>query len=388
MDQFEKELASLKNRDLHRTLTAIESEQSASMVLGHEKILTFCSNNYLGLANHPALKKAAVSAIQTWGVGAGASRLISGNLQLYRQLEKRLAEFKSTESTLVFNSGYGANTGAIPAITKKGDLLLSDRLNHASLVAGCRLSEATFRIYRHKDMDQLQKLLADRKKNQNAFIVTDGIFSMDGDIAPLPEIIHLAELYDAAIYLDDAHATGVLGASGRGSPDYFQTSSVRLIQMGTFSKALGSFGGFIAGRKTLVDVLINKAKSFIYTTALPPSVLATSLAALDVIQQDKTLRERLWTNTHYFHQKVSTLGFQTFGSKTPIVPIRIGNNEKALIFSKQLFQNKIYIPAIRPPTIPKGTARLRVTLMASHTQEQIDTLLFHLEKIGKELRII
>ncbi|MFQ5780647.1 MAG: aminotransferase class I/II-fold pyridoxal phosphate-dependent enzyme, partial [Nitrospiria bacterium] len=286
------------------------------------------------------------------------------------------------------NSGYMTNIGTIGTLVQKTDLILSDRLNHASLVEGSRLSGGKFRVYRHKDMEQLRRLLSNRKAIQDVLIVTDGIFSMNGDIAPLREILKLAEEYNALIYLDDAHATGVLGPHGGGTCDHFSLSSPHIIQMGTLSKALGGFGGFIAGSESLTQYLINKARPFIYTTALPPSVLATALAALDLIEADRSLRERLWKNRDTLYQKVVQLGFDTFESETPIIPIRIGSSEKAVAFSKKLLDEGVYIPAIRPPTVPSGTSRLRISLMATHTEEQIDFLLSLLEKIGKALRLI
>lgn len=388
MNNDYEELKQLQEAHLFRTLLSIESAQSTTVILEGKEVLLFCSNNYLGLANHPQLKKAAAEALERWGVGTGASRLVSGNLSLFKQVEKKLAHLKKTEAALVFNSGYTANIGSIGTLVKKGDLILADRLNHASLIDACRLSGATFRIYRHKDMTQLQKLLASRKAAQNTLIVSDGIFSMDGDIAPLPALINLAERYDARVYLDDAHATALLGMHGGGTADHFQISSKRLIQMGTLSKALGGFGGFIAGDKCLIDTLINKSRPFIYTTALPPSIMATALAALEVIEKEPDLRKRLWENQRYLSEKIRQLGFDTLESETPIIPIRIGSSEKAMAFSRALLENGVYVTAIRPPTVPKDSARLRITLMASHTKAQIDQLLEQLSTTGKQLRII
>lgn len=388
MNNDYEELKQLQEAHLFRTLLSIESAQSTTVILEGKEVLLFCSNNYLGLANHPQLKKAAAEALERWGVGTGASRLVSGNLSLFKQVEKKLAHLKKTEAALVFNSGYTANIGSIGTLVKKGDLILADRLNHASLIDACRLSGATFRIYRHKDMTQLQKLLASRKAAQNTLIVSDGIFSMDGDIAPLPALINLAERYDARVYLDDAHATALLGMHGGGTADHFQISSKRLIQMGTLSKALGGFGGFIAGDKCLIDTLINKSRPFIYTTALPPSIMATALAALEVIEKEPDLRKQLWENQRYLSEKIRQLGFDTLESETPIIPIRIGSSEKAMAFSRALLENGVYVTAIRPPTVPKDSARLRITLMASHTKAQIDQLLEQLSTTGKQLRII
>ncbi len=388
MFQFEKALTKLEQQHLSRALIPLDSESSTVARRNGRELLLFCTNNYLGLANHPKLKAAAISAIQARGVGAGASRLISGHSDLNDDLEAKVARFKSAESALVFSSGYMTNIGAIGSIAQKEDLILADRLNHASLVVGCRLSGGRFRVYAHKDMTQLRRLLSNRKTIQNVLIVTDGIFSMDGDIAPLPEILALAEEYDASIYLDDAHATGVLGVHGGGTCDHFKLSSSRIIQMGTFSKACGGFGGFIAGKGALKQYLINKASSFIYTTALPPGVLATALAALELIEAEGSLRKGLWKNRAYFCERAAQLGFDTLASETPIVPLCIGSSEKAVDFSKRLFEDGIYIPPIRPPTVPEGTSRLRVTLTAAHTKCQIDFLLSRLEKIGKDLRVI
>lgn len=388
MFQFQDEPGLVEQKDLSRKLIPLDPESATAARKNGREVLLFCTNNYLGLANHPDLKAAAISAIQSGGVGAGASRLISGHSGLNDRLESAVARFKSAESALVFNSGYMTNIGAIGSIVQKEDLILADRLNHSSLIAGCRLSGGKFRVYPHKNMLQLKKLLSNRKSGQNVLIVTDGIFSMDGDIAPLPEILALAEDYDATIYLDDAHATGVLGARGGGTCDHFGLSSPRIIQMGTFSKAFGGFGGFIAGTRVLRHYLINKAPSFIYTTALPPSVLATALAALELIEVEGFLRERLWKNRAYFCDKVVKLGFNTLESETPIIPLLIGSSEKAVEFSNRLSEGGIYIPPIRPPTVPEGTSRLRVTLTAAHTESQIDFLLSRLEEIGKDLRVI
>ncbi len=388
MEEFKEILTQLQAQGLYRALLQTDSGASPSVSVQGRDVLVFCANNYLGLANHPSLKKAATEAIETWGTGAGAARLVSGNVGLYGAVEKKLAQCKGTAAALVFSTGYMANLGVIGTIVKKGDLILADRLNHASLVDACRLSGARFRIYRHRDTAQLEMLLQKRKSGQNVLIVSDGVFSMEGDIAPLPELLRLADLYDAQVYLDDAHATGVLGKNGGGTAAHFACSNVRLIQMGTFSKALGGFGGFVAGSEDLIDLLINKARPFIYTTALPPSVLASALSALEWIQNDPDLITQLWKNRAYFAHKVSELGFNTLGSETPIVPLLIGSSEKALAFSKYLLERDILVSAIRPPTVPKDTARLRVTLMATHTKDQIDTLLHELGRIGKRLEVI
>lgn len=388
MFNFQREISFLSERHLRRILVQIDSGQSTTFRQNGKCFLHFSSNNYLGFADHPSLKSAAVSVIEKWGVGGGSSRLISGNARIYEDLETKIARFKGTESALVFSSGYTANLSSIGTLVRKNDLILADRLCHASLIDGARLSGATLRVYRHKDTEQLEKLLRRRKQKTTTLIVTDGVFSMDGDIAPLPEILRLAEEFDAFVYLDDAHATGVLGPRGRGTCDHFGLSNPRIIQMGTLSKALGSLGGFIAADRPLVEYLINKARPFIYTTALPPAILAASLAGFDLIEKDQEIRKRLWRLTSHVRLQINEMGFDTRGSETPIIPVLIGQTETALAFSQKLLEEGIYIPAIRPPTVSEGTSRLRISLMATHTDEQIQFLLATLEKIGKKLRLI
>jgi glycine C-acetyltransferase/8-amino-7-oxononanoate synthase len=388
MFNFQEEISLLSRQHLVRTLVAINSGQSTMLEQNGRTFIHFSSNNYLGLADHPELKSAAIRIIKEWGVGGGSSRLISGNHRLYKELETKIARFKRTESALIFSSGYIANIGSIGTLVKKNDLILADRLCHASLIEGARLSGAAFRVYHHKDTDQLGKLLRGRRSKVKTLIITDGVFSMDGDIAPLPEIARLAEEFDALIYLDDAHATGVLGPNGRGTCDHFGLSSPRIIQMGTLSKALGSLGGFIASDRLLIEYLINKAKPFIYTTALPPATLAAALAGFDLIENDPKIRERLWELASHVRIQINRMGFNTCGSETPIIPILTGQTETTLSFSQKLLEEGIYIPAIRPPTVPNRASRLRISLMATHTDEQIQFLLVTLEKIGKELRLI
>ncbi len=387
---FENTLASLAENHLLRGLTSTDSGANTSIIQNGKKMLSFGGNNYLGLASHPKLMAASIDAIQTWGVGAGASRLISGNSRLYETLETEIARLKLCEAAVVFPSGYTANVGTLSTLIGEGDLVLFDRLNHASLLDGVRLSKGKLRVYRHKDIKQLESLLFKRPANQKAWIVTDGIFSMDGDIAPLPEIVSLAKQYDAVVYLDDAHATGVLGKEGRGTSEYFSIHSDRIIQMGTFSKALGSFGGFIAGSNTLIQYLINKARSLIYTTALPPAVLAASYAALQLIQEEEgvALRKKLWANTDQLRHALTDLGFDIGDSATPIIPLRVNDTNLALTFSNLLFEAGIAIPAIRPPTVPKGQSRLRMTVMATHTQAEIAYLIQTLKEIGCLSKII
>jgi 8-amino-7-oxononanoate synthase len=375
MDFLREELARLEKQRLFRKLRIIDSCEGPTIKIGQDEFILLCSNDYLGLTCHPKVKQKTKEAIEKFGCGSGASRLISGTFSLHCELEKKLAEFKKTESALVFASGYAANLGVISSLAGPGDVIIIDKLNHASIIDGCRLSKATLRVYPHKDMNFLEQIL---KKSQSArlrLIITDGVFSMDGDIAPLPEIIDLAKRYNALVMVDDAHGTGVLGKEGRGTVEYFGLEGKVDIVMGTLSKALGSLGGFIAGSKVLSDYLINKARSFIYSTALPPAQVATALASLEVIQAEPTWQLRLWENVRYLKQGLQSLGFDTMESQTQIIPVFIGDTDKTVQASEFFYKNGILTPAIRPPTVPKGRSRLRLSLMATHTTAHLDKVL-------------
>jgi len=307
-------------------------------------------------------------------------------------LEQKLAEFKDTEAALVFNSGYTANLGLIPCLVRQGDVILADRLNHASLIDGCRLSKAVVHFYRHKEMDHLETLIKKHRSfhpsRHRMLIVTDGVFSMDGDLAPLPDIAELSERYSATVVLDDAHGTGVLGKDGKGTVEHFELKdSCNLIQMGTLSKAVGVFGAYVAGSRELITYLVNKARSFLYTTALPPAVAAASIAALEIIQKEPELRAALWENQTYFVRGLKTLGYHLPATETPIIPVLVGETGPAVRMAEELLIEGIYAPAIRPPTVPKGTSRIRFTVMATHTKAQLDFVLNALEKIGHRLGI-
>ena len=336
------------------------------------ELLNFASNDYLGLGADERLKQAAAKALMVYGTGAGASRLLSGGTTLHKELESRLAGFKGTAAALVFNSGYAANTGALPALAGEGDAIFSDELNHASLIDGCRLSQATSHIYRHSDTVHLEELLgASREKLK--IVVTDTVFSMGGDIVPLPRIMELCDKYGAMLYLDDAHATGIFG-NGHGMLAHFGLKPEPwVIQMGTFSKAMGSFGAFIAGDKDMTDWLVNAARSFAYSTALPPAAIAASRAALDIIETDTSLNERLWANRERLVKGLKIIGLDTGKSETPIIPILIDSVNEAIGLSEGLLKEGIYAPAIRPPTVKEP--RLRLTVTASHTEKDIDRLL-------------
>ena len=381
---FEHELSQLEKNHLLRKPVVIESYDGPRITINGRSMLLMCSNDYLGLSQHPALREAALLAMEQCGFGSGASRLVSGTSRMHEELENALSTFKKTEATILFNSGYAANTGIIPALVQEGDVVFSDSLNHASIVDGCRLSRAVVQVYRHKDVNQLETLLRREQTTGRRLIVTDGVFSMDGDIAPLPDIVALAEKYEALLMVDDAHATGVLGKTGRGTVEHFGLEGRVPIQMGTLGKALGSFGAYVAGNKDLIDFLINRSRSYIYSTSLPPAVCAASLAALKIIDSEPELRVSLWRNRKHFAKEIESLRIRTGSSETPIVPLMIGGSEKVLNAGTRLFESGIFATAIRPPTVPEGTSRIRMTLMANHTDADIDTALDILHTLREE----
>lgn len=378
---FEKELEELNQKSLLRTLRRINSAQGPRVKIDGREIILLSSNNYLGLANHPRVKEAAIRVIEKYGFGSGASRLISGNMTLHEELEERISDFKGTEDAILFNSGYTANIGIIPALVGKGDFIYSDELNHVSIIDGSRLSRAEIRIYPHKDMTVLEELLKKDKNNGRKLIVTDTVFSMDGDIAPLKDIYNLSQKYSAFLMVDEAHATGVLGSKGRGAVEHFALKGENIIQMGTLGKALGTFGAYIAGSKDLIVYLRNKARSFIYTTSLPPAVAAAAIEAINIIAEDDSLIKGLWDNRKVFIDGLHSLGFDTLSSETPIIPVLAGNIHKALEMAETLYEECIYAPAIRPPTVPEGSSRIRTTVMANHTKEDIEAALSAFRKI-------
>ena len=384
-DPFEEEIRVLKEKNLFRELKLLEGEQGSRIVINGREVVNLSSNDYLGLASHKKLKEAAREAVEKYGSSASSSRLIAGNMELHRKLEERIAAFKGTESSLLFSTGYMANLGTLSAVVGKGDIVFSDRLNHASIIDGILLSQARLKRYPHRDVKVLRELLEKHKDYRKRLIVTDSVFSMDGDIAPLPELVDLAKGYNCLLMVDEAHATGVLGEKGRGAIEYFHLEGKVDIQMGTLSKALGGFGAFIAGSRTMINYLINKARSFIYTTAPPPSVLATGLTALELVDKESWRRKDLWENVHFFKEGLEHLGFNTLDSQTQIIPILIGNNQLTMTFSQSLFEEGVYIQGIRPPSVPSGEARLRATVMATHTRSDLEGALRALEMVGKKL---
>lgn len=380
---FEKLLSELATQHLIRHLQPLESGIGPVVRIAGREVLLFASNDYLGLAYHPDVVRAASQATQTYGAGSGAARLISGSLPPHMEMEQSLARFKRTEAALTFGSGYLANIGTIPALIGRSGLILADQLCHASLIDGSRLSGADFRIYRHNDMEHLESLLSKRRLGRRTLIVTDGVFSMDGDLAPLPKLSNLAQAYEADLYVDDAHGTGVMGSHGRGTAEHFDLEEAISLQMGTLGKALGSSGAYLAGPTHTIQYLLNTCRSFLFATAPPPGSAAAVVAALQVIEREPERRTRLWTNRDQMFTGLSRLGFTLAASASPIIPILVGRADVALHFAEQLLANGLFAPAIRPPTVPEDTSRLRITVSSEHTATQIDQALAAFERAGQ-----
>lgn len=385
---LEDTLTELESHGLKRHLRELESSQKEKVIITGREVLNFCSNNYLGLACDARLSEAAISCIKTLGFGSGASRLVCGNLSVHRILEEKIALFKGTESCLVFSTGYMANVGIISSLFGRDDIIFSDKLNHASIIDGIILSQAKFKRYPHCNMNALEDMLKTSDGFKKRIIITDSVFSMDGDIAPLDTIVSLSEKYGCMVMIDEAHALGILGKNGKGAVEHFGLEGQIDIQMGTLSKAVGSFGAYCCGSSELIEYLINKARSFIYTTGMPPSVAAASLKGIEIIEQDSGLRERLWKNTEFVLGKLKEMGFDTLQTQTPIIPIVVKDSGAAVEFSEKLFDKGIWISAIRSPTVPKDTARLRLTLMATHQQKDLEYLLEQIERTGKDLCLL
>ena len=385
---FEQHLQKLGDQHLLRRLRTIASATGPTVMLEGREVILLSSNNYLGLATHPTVVEAAIAATRRYGAGSGAARLVCGTLTPHEALESALARFKGTEAALTFAAGYLANIGVIPALIGKDGLILADRLCHASLIDGCRLSGATFRVYHHRDMNHLEQLLARRTSGKPTLIVTDGIFSMDGDIAPMKDIAQLAERYGATIYVDDAHGTGILGPTGRGTLEHCGVESRVPYHMGTLSKAIGSAGGYLAGSAAFIAYLVNTCRAFTYTTAPPPATAAAATAAIQVIEQEPDRRARLWRNRERLAQGLTRLGFRLAASESPILPIIVGDPDRAMNLAQALIDQGVYAPAIRPPTVPPATSRIRLTITADHTDEQIDQALAGLERAGRTLNLI
>ena len=354
------------------------------MDIDNKEVILLSSNNYLGLATHPEVINAQIEALKEFGAGSCASRLISGNMSLHGILERKIADFKHTESAIVFPTGYMANVGTISAIVGKGDLIVCDKLNHASIIDGCRLSDAKLRIYPHKDLERLKEILRKESGFKKRLIITDGIFSMDGDIAPLPEIIEVAKNFNAFLMVDDAHATGVLGKRGSGTCEYFGIKKGVDIQMGTLSKALGCLGGYIAGSRILIDYIRNKARSFIYTTGLPPAILGGCIKAIEIVEKGEDLRKKLWRNVESFRSGLKNIGFDIMDSETQIIPVFTGDISSTMKVSQKLFERGIFAPGVRQPTVPKNKCRIRTSIMATHTDEHISRAIDAFRRLKSE----
>ncbi len=371
MTEIADRLDELRNRGLHRRLRLIGGPQGPRVTLDGKQVLLLCSNDYLGLANHPKVRGAAAEAAMRWGAGAGASRLISGNMQPHSRLEKRLAAFKGYESALLFGSGYLANTGAIAALARDGEVVFSDELNHASIIDGCRLSRAETFVYRHGDVEHLAWGLRGAG-GRAALIVTDGVFSMDGDVAPLSELFALAKAHGCRLMVDEAHATGAIGPGGRGSVAAAGLSGEVDVVMGTLGKALGSYGAYVCADRATTDYLLNTARSFVFSTALPPSVAAAGLAALDLLESQPERVERLTANAGTLRRALIEEGLTVGGSETQIVPVTVGEAEATMELSERILERGAFAQGIRPPTVPEGSSRLRFTVMSTHRREELE----------------
>jgi glycine C-acetyltransferase len=388
------QIADLKQKGTFFKLRVLEDEQAPVCTYDGKKVINIASNNYLGLTTHPKLREAALAATKEYGVGSGAVRTVAGTMRIHMELEEKIARFKNVEACVVFQSGFAANAGTVSAILGKEDFIISDELNHASIIDGARLSRAKILVFRHKDIAHAEEQLASVKDQPGRkLIITDGVFSMDGDIGPLPAMSDLAEKYNAIMMVDDAHASGVLGRNGRGTIDHFNVHGRVDVQVGTLSKAIGALGGYVCGSRDLIEFLYHRARPFLFSTSHPPSVAATCIAAFEVLENEPELIEKLWENTRYFKKELGNLGFNIGGkntpaSETPITPIIVGEGRLAMEFSRELFKEGVMATGIAFPTVPEGKARIRTIMTATHTRDQLDQALSVLRKVGGRLGII
>jgi glycine C-acetyltransferase len=382
------EIDALKAQGVYRHLRVLEDEQRAHTTFDGRSVVNLSSNNYLGLTTHPRLRERAMQALERYGVGTGSVRTIAGTMSLHVELERRLAEFKQTEATVVFQSGFTANAGTVSALLTKDDVIISDELNHASIIDGCRLSRAAIKVFPHKDVDAARRILRDLPASQRKLLITDGVFSMDGDLGPLPGLCAIAEEYGAIMMVDDAHASGVFGRNGRGTVDHFGMHGRVDIQVGTLSKAVGALGGYVAGTNALIDFLHHRGRPFLFSTSHPPSVTATCLAALDVLIEEPEIIERLWDNTRYFKAGLTALGFNTGMSESPITPVIVGDGALAMTLSDQLFESGVFAQGIAFPTVARDKARVRTIVTATHTREDLQFALDTFGRVGRSLGIV
>lgn len=383
------ELNQLREQKLYQKLRILETEQLPVSRFDGREVINLSSNNYLGLTTHPKLKQRAIEAVERYGVGSGAVRTIAGTMSLHMELEEKIARFKQVEASVVFQSGFTANAGTVAAILTREDVIISDELNHASIIDGCRLSRAEIKVFPHKDVAACEKVLQSLASHKGRkLLITDGVFSMDGDIAPLPQLVELAEKYGCIMMIDDAHASGVLGRNGRGTVDHFKLHGRVDIQVGTLSKAIGSLGGYVCSTHDAIEYLYHRARPFLFSTSHPPSVAASCIAAFEVLDEEPQLVERLWTNTRFFKAGLQKLGFNTGQSETPITPVIVGDAALAHQFSRELFEAGVFAQGIGYPTVAQGKARIRTIVTSTHTEDELKRALEVMERVAKKLRII
>jgi glycine C-acetyltransferase len=382
------ELEALKQQGLYRRLRVLESEQRARATVDHRQVVNLSSNNYLGLTTHPKLRERALEATRRYGVGSGSVRTIAGTMEIHVELERRLAEFKQTEAVVVFQSGFAANAGTVSAILTEHDVVVSDELNHASIVDGCRLSRATIKVFPHKDVDAARRIVRALPASQRKLIITDGVFSMDGDLGPLNDLCGVAEEFGCIMMVDDAHASGVFGKNGRGTIDHFNVHGRVDVQVGTLSKAIGSLGGYVAGSRALIDFLCHRARPFLFSTSHPPAVAAACIAAIDVLLEEPGIIDRLWDNTRLFKSGLRALGFNTGVSESPITPVIVGDGALAMKLSDRLFEEGVFAQGIGFPTVARDKARVRTIVTAAHTRDELQFALDRFATVGRELGIL
>src|SRR5215467_2326053 len=382
------ELNTLKEQGLYRKLRILEDEQKPKTTFDHRSVVNLSSNNYLGLTTHPRLRERALEATRKYGVGTGSVRTIAGTMDIHMELERRLADFKKTEAVVVFQSGFAANAGTVSAVLSKDDVVVSDELNHASIIDGCRLSRAAIKVFPHKDIDAARKILRSLPASQRKLLITDGVFSMDGDLGPLPQLCTLAEEFGCIMMVDDAHASGVFGRNGRGTIDHFDVHGRVDIQVGTLSKAIGVLGGYVAGTRALIDFLYHRARPFLFSTSHPPGVVAACIAAIDVLLEEPKIIDRLWENTRFFQAGLKSLGFNTGTSEGPITPVIVGDGALAMTLSDRLFDAGVFAQGIAFPTVAVGKARVRTIVTATHTRDELQFALDAFASVGRALGIV
>ena len=382
------ELQALRDQGLYRRLRVLDGEQKASTSIDGRSVVNLSSNNYLGLTTHPRLRERALEAVRAFGVGSGSVRTIAGTMQIHIELERKLAEFKRTEAAVVFQSGFTANAGTVSSILGRDAVIVSDELNHASIIDGARLSRATIKVFPHRDVAAARRLVQEIPRGTLTLIITDGVFSMDGDLGALPELCDLADEFGGIMMVDDAHASGVFGSHGRGTVDHFGMHGRVDVQVGTLSKAIGALGGYVAGSRALIEFLHHRARPFLFSTSHPPSVAATCLAAIEVLEQEPELIERLWENTHFFKAGLQALGFNTGVSESPITPVIVGEGALAMALSDRLFEKGVFAQGIGFPTVPQGKARVRTIVTATHSRDELQFALDAFKAVGTDLGVI